>query len=91
MAKSTPKSAKISSTTPHSTEIINGNSPLTKGNKRLTRKFLGKLNDFVDNADKAFNKAMLKAYLKGNTNFFFGRNPDNTRAYRTVLQEYSYS
>jgi len=72
---------------------VKNNSPLVSqdGTQRLTRRFLGKTSDFKDRKENNFNKAMLKAYLKGATQFAFGINPSNGKPlYHEVLQEYSY-
>lgn len=39
----------------------------------IKKSFGGKLSDFTDNKDRHFNQRMLKAYLKGNTQFQFGK------------------
>ena len=72
---------------------IANNSPLVSqdGTQRLTRRFLGKTSDFKDRKENNFNKAMLKAYCKGATQFAFGVNTSNGKPlYHEVLQEYSY-
>ena len=72
---------------------LRNNSPLVSedGTQRLTRRFLGKTSDFKDRKENNFNKAMLKAYLKGATQFAFGINNSNGQpVYHEVLQEYSY-
>ena len=40
--------------------------------KRYTRKFLGKIGDFIDNVERQFEKKHLKAYIKGHTRFADG-------------------
>ena len=37
-----------------------------------TRKFLGKTENFKDKEERHFFQRMLRAYLKGSINFFFG-------------------
>jgi hypothetical protein len=70
---------------------IKNNAPLLIEGKRLTRKFLGKLNNFENKKDRNFNTSMLKAYLRGNESFISGMNPSNGQSiYHEVLQEYSY-
>lgn len=41
--------------------------------KPKVRKFLGKTEKFKDNRERHFYQRMLKAYLKGNTHFQFGK------------------
>lgn len=37
------------------------------------RKFTGKMSDFKDNRERHFYQRMLKAYLRGDQNFQFGK------------------
>jgi len=75
-------------------------SPIKQDGKRLTRKFTGKVKDFVGN-ERNFYKKMLNAYLQGATHFFYGYAKDNEgkimydgngkqKAMFVVEQEYSY-
>ena len=41
--------------------------------KIKTRKFGGKLSDFKDSTERNFHKANYKAYLKGHSQFKFGK------------------
>jgi hypothetical protein len=72
---------------------VKNNSALVSqdGTQRLTRRFLGKISEFENRKENNFNKAMLKAYCKGATQFAFGINTSNGKPlYHEVLQEYSY-
>jgi len=51
---------------------VTSTSPIVKDGKKLTRKFLGKINSFIDRGEKLFEKAHLKAYLAGKTYFKYG-------------------
>lgn len=53
--------------------------------KKYTRKFLGIL--FPSRKDANYEKAHLKAYLKGKPYFGFGKNPDGSQVYHLVKQE----
>lgn len=44
-----------------------------KKDKNLRKEFLGKLDGFVDKVEKNFQKKHLKAYLRGDEYFTFGR------------------
>lgn len=43
-----------------------------KTTNEKTRTFGGKINNFTDKNEQAFEKAHLKAYLKGHKMFFYG-------------------
>lgn len=47
-------------------------SPMKFEGKSLTRRFLGKTENFENKRDQQFNQSMLKAYLKGASVFYFG-------------------
>lgn len=51
---------------------ING-VPLLNELKKQTRKFTGKTEDFKDNRERHFYQRMLKAYLRGDKKFQFGK------------------
>lgn len=53
-------------------------------NSKLSRKFGGKTEGFVDNQEKKFESAHLKAYLRGDTRFTFGRDDNNKPVYHDV-------
>lgn len=62
-------------------------SPLEKDGKKLKRKYLGGL------TSAPFDKAHLKAYLKGWSQFIYGYETVSEvrqKKYHTVQQEYSY-
>lgn len=51
---------------------ING-VPLLNETGKTSRKFLGKTSDFKDNRERHFYQRMLKAYLRGDKLFQFGK------------------
>lgn len=53
--------------------------------KKYTRRFLGQL--FPERRDANYEKAHLKAYLKGRKFFHYGRLPDGSPAPHQVKQE----
>lgn len=42
----------------------------------VSRRFLGKIDNFVDKQEKAYEKKHLKAYLKGDKKFLVGHKPN---------------
>jgi len=56
-----------------------------KTKKKITRKFLGNL--FPERKDANYEKAHLKAYLKGFTRFGFGKYSNGDQIYHEVKQE----
>lgn len=56
-----------------------------KTKQKFTRKFLGELFPKRENAN--YEKAHLRAYLKGHTHFCIGRYPDGSKMYGEVKQE----
>lgn len=48
-------------------------SKLINKSGKTTRKFLGKTSDFKDNRERHFYQRMLKAYLRGDELFQFGK------------------
>lgn len=69
-------------------------SPLRRGTppneESLTRRFLGKLSDFKDKREQAFNQRMLKAYVKGHQYFAMGRYDNGQPIMHRVKQEFFY-
>ena len=62
---------------------------MKKDSRKTIRKFTGNLTGPYENKiDRNFNKAALKAYLKGYQFFFFGKNLDGTPAKHFVPIEY---
>ena len=60
----------------------------TDSRKRI-KKFTGNLmGPYADKLDRNFNKAALKAYLKGFDYFFYGRNTDGSPAKHFVPKHY---
>lgn len=53
-------------------------------NKRLSRQFDGKTDNFIDKREQNFYQKMLKAYCKGFTRFVFGRDSQNNPTYLEV-------
>lgn len=53
--------------------------------KQFTRKFLGEL--FPERRDANYEKAHLKAYLKGFVQFGYGKHPNGDQIYHPVKQE----
>ena len=45
-----------------------------KKDQNLRKEFLGKLDGFINKVEKNFQKKHLKAYLRGDEYFTFGRN-----------------
>lgn len=52
------------------------------------RTFLGKLKDFANKQERNFEKAHLKAYLKGHQFFSFGKNSFTGDKNRFVVQQH---
>lgn len=79
---------------------VNSNSPLKVGDginqKSLSRRFLGNLNPNTRDENKERNKLRcfeakeLKAYLKGQTHFYYGKDFDRNPIKHEVRQEYYY-
>ena len=59
------------------------------------RKFLGKLDNFDSKEDRNFNKKMLKAYLAGDAEFYYGWKKDKKgkkiHVLHTTKQKYIYN
>lgn len=51
---------------------------------RRIRKFLGKISDFTDKTERKFEKAHLKAYLKGRRTFYHGFTTELSRRVRVI-------
>lgn len=72
---------------------IKNNAPLVIGDglnkKRLTRRFLGSNSPWPIN-NSCFGNKELKAYLKGQTHFFYGRDQNGFPQRHEVRQEYFY-
>lgn len=58
---------------------------MKKRNKN-TRKFLGKIDNFIDKQERAFEKKHLRAYLNGQERFVVGYS-NNQPLYANVKQE----
>lgn len=54
--------------------------------KKRSRRFLGKIDGFIDRQEKAFEQKHLKAYLKGQTKFIIGYR-QGMAVYSDVKQE----
>lgn len=67
---------------------VKNTSPIKSGTKSLTRRFLGAFPP-----ENNFDKAHLKAYLRGYTRFYFGSTgnwPNSFKKAHDVKQEYFY-
>lgn len=53
----------------------------------ITRKFLGKTEEFISKEEQRFEQKHLKAYLKGHNTFTFGRDEHRNPIIHTVKQE----
>ncbi|MCP3682117.1 MAG: hypothetical protein GY861_05440 [bacterium] len=51
-------------------------NPTDNPRQATTKRFLGKTDGFIDKRERAFEKAHLKAYLKGRASFNFGFAPN---------------
>lgn len=72
-------------------EQIKNTAPMTNElGQKLSRKFLGKMENFENKTERNYYTKMLRAYLKGASQFVFGKDSAKNPRVFHVQQQYFY-